>query len=141
VRDIMKRARKALARARKSNRAADFHEWRKETKALWYALRLVGGGSRPIASATRALHSAEQWLGEDHNLVILCATLTKDCVLRERPGDIERLHDAVGRSQARLRRQAISRTRVVFAVRPRDYAARVARAYRLRDRRGPCRRA
>ena len=34
-----------MARARKGQRAADFHEWRKQIKALWYELRLVEGPS------------------------------------------------------------------------------------------------
>jgi CHAD domain-containing protein len=35
IRFIHRRGRKALARARKRSRAADFHEWRKQVKTLW----------------------------------------------------------------------------------------------------------
>src|SRR5262245_1535912 len=41
IRSAHKRGSKALARARDSGRASDFHEWRKEMKALWYSLRLI----------------------------------------------------------------------------------------------------
>ena len=40
--------RKALARAKKTGHAADFHEWRKQVKTLWYELRLIEGANAPL---------------------------------------------------------------------------------------------
>ncbi len=40
IRLAHRRGRTAMARARKRQRADDFHEWRKQIKALWYRLRL-----------------------------------------------------------------------------------------------------
>jgi CHAD domain-containing protein len=132
IRDVARRARLALARAKETNVAADFHAWRKEMKALWYALRLVGGGTAAIGRDLRALQSAERWLGDDHNLVVLCATLAKDPNACRGPLQVARLQDAVNATQAMLRRKAIARTRTIFTIRPRDYATRVERAYRAR---------
>ena len=67
-----------MARARKSQRAVDFHEWRKQIKALWYELRLVEGSGPRIRRDVTALHRAEAWLGNEHNVVVLCDELSKD---------------------------------------------------------------
>ncbi len=137
IRAIGKRARRALARARQTNAAVDFHAWRKEMKALWYALRLAGAGTGAIVRDIRALHSAEQWLGDDHNLVILCAALTQDSSACRGPLEVKRLQDAVNATQAMLRRKAIAGTHRIFAIPPRHYLARVDRAYRARRRAKP----
>jgi CHAD domain-containing protein len=136
IRTTVSRARKALQRARRTGTADDFHAWRKEIKALWYALRLVGSGTPAVGRDIRALHSAERWLGDEHNLVVLCGTLTKDPTVSRGPGDLQRVQRAVDAMQRDLRRKAVQRTHVIFAVRPRDYAARVERAWRLRRRAG-----
>ena len=87
-----RRARKALARARETQAAPEFHEWRKAVKSLWYTVRLVGGGSAAITrDIRRALDSAERWLGDDHNLFVLCAELSSDAWLRAGTFDFERL--------------------------------------------------
>ena len=48
IRLAHQRGRTAMARARKGQQAADFHEWRKQIKALWYELRLVEGSGPRI---------------------------------------------------------------------------------------------
>jgi CHAD domain-containing protein len=134
IRAVCKRAGKALAKAKDSNAAADFHAWRKEIKALWYALRLVGGGSAALARDIRALRSAERWLGDDHNLVVLCAALSKDPSVCRGPLDVHRLQCAVNATQKTLRRKSIDRTRSIMSMTPRDYVARVERAWHARRR-------
>jgi CHAD domain-containing protein len=129
-----RRARKALARAKDSNAAADFHEWRKTLKVLWYELRLVGSGTPAIAGDIRALRSAERWLGDDHNLVVLCARLCKDTSVCRTELDVARIQRVVDTMQRGLHRSAIARTRSIFSVKPRDYVARVERAWLARQR-------
>ena len=127
-----RRARKALARARETQAAPEFHEWRKAVKSLWYTVRLVGGGSAAIGRDIRALDSAERWLGDDHNLVVLCAELSGDPSLRASPFDFERLRRVVDRLQRALRRKAIARIQPVFAVKSGAYVRRVERAWQAR---------
>ena len=95
---------------------------------------LVGRGSAAIGRDTRALDSAETWLGDDHNLVVLHAQLSKDTSVLRSALDMRRLERAVGASQRRLRRQAIARTRSIFAATSRDYVRRVKRAWKARRR-------
>jgi hypothetical protein len=132
IRASHKRAAKVLAVAKDSGAAADFHAWRKEIKTLWYALRLVGGGSAAVARDIRALRSAERWLGDDHNLVVLCAALSKDPTVCRGPLDVQRLQCAVNATQHALRKKSIDRTRAIMSMRPRQYAARVERAWHVR---------
>src|SRR5262249_10818780 len=70
LRTTHRRGRRALARAEKTQDAADFHEWRKQIKALWYELRLLEGGGGMIRRHIGALHQAETWLGDEHNVVV-----------------------------------------------------------------------
>jgi hypothetical protein len=58
-----------------SRRSAAVHGWRKELKVLWYQLRLVDPLTTGIAPLVRQLKRLETELGEDHNLVVLGATL------------------------------------------------------------------
>ena len=78
IRLAHRRGRTAMARAMKSQRAADFHEWRKQIKALWYELRLVEGSGPRIRRDVKALRRAEAWLGHEHDVVVLCDELSKD---------------------------------------------------------------
>ena len=80
-----------MARARKSQRAADYHEWRKQIKALWYELRLVEGSGPRIRRDVKALHRAEEWLGNDHNVVVLCDALSKELPQGDSRIDLDRV--------------------------------------------------
>lgn len=136
IQAAVRRARKAMMRAKKSGQAADFHEWRKAAKSLWYLLRLIGGGTAAVGRDIRALRAIQKWLGDDHNLVVLCAELSKDPTVCRNPLDTQRLRCAVDALQRALRRKSIDRVRALFAGSPRAYARRVERAWRAREDRG-----
>lgn len=124
------RGRKAMARARKRQRAADFHEWRKQVKALWYQLRLIEGCSPGIHKDVGVLHRVK-WLGDDHNVVVLCAELSKDTSFC----DLEGLRSAADRYQCDLRRKAIASSKPIYAPTPGNYLRRVERAWNAWHRR------
>jgi CHAD domain-containing protein len=132
IRATCRRGRHALTRARRTDAADDFHAWRKEMKVLWYALRLIGAGTPAVTRDIRALHNAEHWLGDDHNLAVLCGTLANDPTVCQSPVDVHRLQCAVDAMQRDLRHKAVRRTHAIFAARPREYEARIERAWRMR---------
>ena len=69
-----KKARRALAVARRSATDANLHELRKRVKDLWYDLRLLGGDRPPpIEALTKRLRDLGQKLGDDHDLAMLLA--------------------------------------------------------------------
>jgi hypothetical protein len=121
-----------MTRAQKRQRAADFHEWRKEIKALWYHLRLIEASHRGIRREVRMLYDAEASLGDDHNVVVLCAELSKDGSLC----DLERLRHAADQYQRDLRRKAIASATRIYKVKPRNYVRRVKRAWKAWQRHG-----
>ena len=130
IRLAHQRGRKAMARARKSQRAADFHEWRKEIKALWYELRLVEGFGPRIRRDVKALHRAEEWLGNDHNVVVLCDTLSKDAPQGDSRIDLDRVRLVGDRYQCQLRTKALASTTRMYARAPREYANSVRREWK-----------
>jgi CHAD domain-containing protein len=134
-----RRGRKALARVRTHPRADDFHEWRKQMKALWYALRLVEACALGIRRDVSLLHTAERWLGDEHNAVVLCAQLSKDASLC----DIEALRHAASRFQCELRQNAIARASRLYSRTPEQYLAHVKHAWKAwcRSQRGDTRHA
>jgi len=126
-----RRGRRLLARARKRQRAEDFHEWRKQVKALWYELRLIASADRSVARDVAALDRAAEWLGDDHNVVLLCDALDKDAAAC----DLQQLRAAAVRYQRELRRKAIAATRRIYARKSAAYVRDVKRAWK-NSRRG-----
>src|SRR5262245_25233068 len=121
-----RRGRRALERARKHQQAADFHEWRKHVKALWYQLRLLEESSPDIREDVRVLHRVETWLGDDHNVVVLCAQLSKDASVC----DLDRLQHVANRYQCELRGKAIAAAGSIYSRAPGVYLGRVEGAWR-----------
>jgi CHAD domain-containing protein len=134
IRLAHQRGRKAMTRARKSQRAADFHEWRKQMKALWYELRLVEGSSRRIRGDVKALHRAEEWLGNEHNVAVLCDELSKGLPEGESRIDLDRVRLAGDRYQCELRTKAFACSKRIYARAPRQYASAVRREWERRHR-------
>jgi CHAD domain-containing protein len=130
IREVHRRGREAMRRARTRQRAADFHAWRKEIKALWYALRLIEHPDPGLRRDIDALHRAETLLGDDHNLVVLCGELSSDIAVCRGPVEIDRLRLLVDRDQCRLRKRALDRVRYFYQRRSRAYARGVARAWK-----------
>ncbi len=66
LRRTLRRGRKALERAGKTRKAADFHELRKRVKDHWYHARLVS----PLQAHTERIEHLSHVLGHQHDLVI-----------------------------------------------------------------------
>src|SRR5262249_24120385 len=96
---LHRQGRNAMMRALKRERPDDFHAWRKEIKALWYALRLVEQSDSKVRRDIRALHQAETWLGEEHNIVVLCDQISRDATICRDPIDRDRFRLVADREQ------------------------------------------
>jgi len=129
IRGAHRRGRQAMARARRRGRAADFHEWRREMKTLWYALRLIERSSPDVRRQVTVLRRAETWLGDDHNMVVLCERLSKDPSLIG-PIDLKRLQCAVDAYQRQLREKTLSATRRIYAATSGAFVRRIRRAWK-----------
>jgi CHAD domain-containing protein len=101
-----KKARRALADARRSATDANLHELRKRVKDLWYDLRLLGDDRPPpIEALTKRLRDLGQKLGDDHDLAMLLAARA-DNPLPE-PVDWGTLEKATNLRRPRLQRAAL----------------------------------
>jgi hypothetical protein len=97
---------------------------------LYYELRLV----QPRHSTDiSAVHRAETWLGEDHNVVVLCAELAKDRSLSAGL-DRDSLQRTASRYQRRLRSQAVKTIQRIYRKTSGDYTRALRQAWKqLRD--------
>lgn len=76
VRDGLQRvygnSRQALQDAREDPTDARLHEWRKQTKYLWYSVRMLARAWPPVLNGlAESLHDLSDALGVDHDLAVL----------------------------------------------------------------------
>jgi CHAD domain-containing protein len=122
-----RRSRNAMRRACVTGQSATLHGWRKELKTLWYQLRLARPlltGADPLIAELKQL---ETELGDDHNLVVLAATLRGCRDLRSMRAEIRQIDRLAARMRQPLRRRALALGRRVH-VRTPDAFARWLRA-------------
>ena len=101
-------SRTAMKGAGESRRSAAVHGWRKELKVLWYQLRLVNPLTTGIAPLVGQLKRLETELGEDHNLVVLGATLRGCRDLRSMRAEVRQVAQLARRMRPPLRTRAFA---------------------------------
>ena len=126
--DSYRRSRKAMVHARDTGLSAAVHGWRKELKTLWYQLRLLKPlivGVAPLVAEFRRL---ETELGEDHNLVVLGATLRRCRDLRRMRTEVRLVKQLALRMRDPLRRRASALGRRLHRRPPRAFRRWLRRA-------------
>ena len=116
------RSRNAMKRARAIGQSATLHRWRKELKTLWYQLRLARPLMTGVAPLIAKLNRLETELGDDHNLVVLGATLRGCRDLRTRRADIRQIDRLATRMRQSLRRRAFALGRRLHGRKPEAFA-------------------
>jgi len=101
--------RRAFKQARNTERAEDFHEWRKRVKDLFYQIGLL----KPIwpeqlAAAEAELKHLGDYLGDDHDLVLLTEPGMAKRFRRRARAEASELAQLVARRQRELRDKAIA---------------------------------
>jgi len=122
VADSYRRSRNAMNRALATGQSATLHRWRKELKTLWYQLRLTGPLVTGVSPLIANLHRLETELGDDHNLVVLAATLRGCRELRSMRADIRVVDRLAARMRQPLRRRAFALGRRLHARKPKAFA-------------------
>jgi CHAD domain-containing protein len=137
--DVLKRSYragfKAMKRAQTTERAEDFHAWRKAVKTLWYQLRLVErlvSGSTTQIEEFRELETA---LSEAQNLVVLRTRLTKDRTLKSAGPKVEDVAALSIALEGELQRAAMVLGKRLFTASPKAFARDLER--RLRPKGSP----
>jgi len=109
LRQIYRQSRTAMKAAEKECADEAFHEWRKRSKDLRYALELASA-ARPKSSLDRLAdqaHSLANLLGDDHDLAVLRQTLEG----LEATDHVDHLHsllDLIERRRAGLQAEAVA---------------------------------
>jgi CHAD domain-containing protein len=113
--ESFRRARKAMAQARKHPQPENYHQWRKRVKDHWYHVRLLKDlPSDAIRVEEKSLKRLDTLLGDDHNLVVLRENITAEPL----PGLIDKF-------QNELRASALSLGERIYEERPRQFTTRM----------------
>jgi CHAD domain-containing protein len=129
--------RRALEVARQRQSSDDFHEWRKQTKHLRYALEII----KPlwpglIGELADEMHELADYLGDEHDLTVLrqSALVERDAFASERT--LAALLALIDQRQAELREKALVLGSRLYQEKPKAFAGRFA-TYWEEWRRGP----
>jgi CHAD domain-containing protein len=109
LKERYRRGRKAMAAAKKQQTPETFHEWRKRVKDHWYHVRLLESAWTDLLQAREgSLKNLETWLGDDHNLVVLCAKINEHPDFFGEPADIQLFLALSAQFQKELRGNSLS---------------------------------
>jgi CHAD domain-containing protein len=123
---IYRKSHKAFAQARDACTSQELHEWRKQVKYLFNASdALRNSGVRRLRKTTERAERVAEWLGDDHDLVILHQAVS-DSVIDV--GATITVYMLIARRRATLQSRALDGGRKLFARKPAQFAARLALA-------------
>lgn len=117
-----RRSRAAMDHARSTGQSAAVHRWRKALKTLWYQLRLAKALTKGVDALVDGMRRLEKNLGDDHNLVMLAATLRACRELRTMRAQIRQIDRLAARMRQPLRRRAFALGRRLHRRKPREFA-------------------
>ena len=117
-----RRSRDAMKRARVTRQSATLHNWRKEVKTLWYQLRLARPLTTGLAPLVDQLNQLETELGDDHNLVVLGATLRGCRDLPSMRAEMRQIDRLGARMRQPLRQRAFELGHRIHVRKPKAFA-------------------
>lgn len=125
LRKIYAKARKTFAIAKDEPTPERLHDWRKKTKYLYNAVQSldVRNGSPPAVIAEKA-HRLGDWLGEDHDLVVLSQELRERAGVLSAPA-AHALNAAIKRRRSKLREKALRLGAKTYGDRPKKAIRKV----------------
>jgi CHAD domain-containing protein len=128
--DSYRRGRKAMAVAQQDSRAENYHDWRKRVKDHWYHVRLLESLWTEVLQAREAsLKNLETWLGDDHNLVVLCGKLTNEPEKYGEADGIRLFLTLAGKHQKELRENSMSLGLRIYEEKPRQFTENMSKLW------------
>ncbi|MBD3420615.1 MAG: CHAD domain-containing protein [Chitinivibrionales bacterium] len=123
---VYRAGRKEFARAGEDPASAQFHQWRKREKDLWYQVRLLHDAwPRVLKGLAVALHELANTLGDDHDLALVSNQVTEASQSAGNSrGGYTALQEDISRRKSVLQRNAYLSGKRVYAERPKAFAAR-----------------
>jgi len=126
LRQTYRGAREAYEDAMADASVGNLHQWRKQVKYLRYQLNIL----RPIwpERMEELINEADQMgqlLGDDHDLAVLCETLTGEPQRFGEASDVQLLLALIDRRRAELQQDASLLAEKFFLDKPRDFERRL----------------
>lgn len=132
------RGAKQHATLRRRASDAQVHEWRKETKRLWYQLRLLRQASPSVLDPMiERLHALGDALGDDHDLAVLVDLLEADPASFGGDDVVERARALARAQQDQLRSGAVRLGATIYAESGKQFVRRVNRYWDTSVDEGP----
>ncbi len=126
-----RKARERMEQALGTRRPADFHEWRKATKAHGFHLDLLRKSAPDLLpDDVRVTDELATGLGHHHDLAVLTDALSGTPERFGDDADRQALHDAIAPRVEEIEGRAEALGRQIFAERPRAVAQRFSRYWR-----------
>jgi CHAD domain-containing protein len=125
-----RRGRRALTEARRNPNSLTYHALRKRVKDHWYHIRLLESLWTEAQQARESsLHDLETWLGDDHNLVLLCEQMQKDPDRYGGSLNLPWFLSLATRHQQELRSNSLALGQRLYEERPRDFVRRMEKLW------------
>jgi CHAD domain-containing protein len=125
-----RRARRAMADAIAAGADdARFHAWRRRVKDHWYQMRLLDRVDRHASERARRLEQLQDWLGDDHNLVVLRAAMLAEPHRFGGARGVAAILGCIDKRLAALRRRSVRRGRRLFARKPSSFRKEIGRGW------------
>lgn len=125
-----RRGRRAYACADAEPTVDHLHDWRKRVKDLWYHQRLICPAWPGVLEAqAEEAHRLSEILGDDHDLAVLAGRFAEDAAPPPPPAPVDPapLLGLVARRRAELLGEARHLGSLIYAERPKAFAARIGR--------------
>lgn len=125
-----RRGRRALAAAKEHREPDSYHYLRKRVKDHWYHMRLLESLWTEVMQARESsLKEIEAWLGDDHNLVVLCEMINKDKAAFGRKPDVQVVLALLEQHQKELREKALSFAERAYEQKPRAFVKEMSKLW------------
>ncbi|RUU79888.1 CHAD domain-containing protein, partial [Mesorhizobium sp. M7A.T.Ca.TU.009.01.3.1] len=131
ARVTLRRARKALDKARSRGAADDFHDLRKAAKTHGMHLSLLGRlWPTPIKARRKAVDELGERLGDLHDVLVMRALLEADDQPLGLPEDTKLLGKLLKRSEKQLKKSCLAEAAELFGDNPKRSTRKLARKAR-----------
>lgn len=125
-----RRGRAALTKARGASNPIAYHDFRKRVKDHWYHIRLLESLWTEAQQARESsLQDLETWLGEDHNLVVLCDQIQKEPDKYGAQEYINLFLTLAAQRQKELRENSIALGYRLYEEKPREFVRRMEKLW------------
>lgn len=128
---VYRHARRALKQSRNDCTPAALHEWRKQTKYLWYQLQILEPAwPGKLGELADRAHALSDYLGYDHDLAVLREKAEEHARLFDGEGGPAALLALIDRCQARLRAKAFRAGKRIYDEKPAALVTQIGRRWR-----------